>query len=45
METPLGSEEIIFGLNGPQLAVLGVLGVATYYIAKRIGRTLNGTSN
>ena len=45
METVAFSEDMVFGLNGPELAVLGVLAVGTYYIGKKVFRTLSGQAN
>lgn len=45
METPAFSEDIAFGLNGPEILVIGGLALATYYVGKKIFQTINGTSN
>lgn len=44
MEVPGLSEDIAFGLNGPELAVLGVLAVGTYYVGKKIFTALSGNN-
>ena len=36
------SNELIFGLTGPQILVGAAIGALVYYGAKRVGRVLSG---
>lgn len=44
METPGLSEDIAFGFNGPELLIIGGIALATYYVGKKVFKTLNGTA-